>query len=199
MQNERLTISGYVGSDTDKKSIEELAAKYSAIEIVKIFVAPWPTCEVLETLALPLSASDRPSIDLEGKKTFRAGENLTFSVRAPSQFSYMYIAYLQADGSTVNLVQPKGIIPDQTAPSTTLKFGDGRAGRQRFEVTAPFGDEIIVAIASRSPLFESRLPATQTDREYLTTIRRALVYKPTAVSKDRVVSAAVVSLTTQGR
>jgi hypothetical protein len=58
---------------------------------------------------------------------------------------------------------------------------------------------MIIAVASRSPLFEGELPAQQTDRDYLTTLRRALVYKPTSATADRELSASVKMLQTRAR
>ncbi|MDE0035833.1 MAG: hypothetical protein OXU75_22230 [Deltaproteobacteria bacterium] len=44
------------------------------------------------------------------------------------------------------------------------RFGDGLEGRQKFTVAAPFGNEMIVAIASKSPLFSEDRPLVETER-----------------------------------
>jgi len=58
---------------------------------------------------------------------------------------------------------------------------------------------MIVAVASRSPLFDRKLPDQQTEREYLTQLRAALVYKPDPAMADRAVSANVKTLETRPR
>ncbi|HLN10567.1 MAG TPA: hypothetical protein VK281_16625 [Xanthobacteraceae bacterium] len=58
---------------------------------------------------------------------------------------------------------------------------------------------MIIALASRSPLFETELPAKRTEREYLSALRRALIYKPSAAMPDREVTAAMTILKTRGR
>ena len=64
---------------------------------------------------------------------------------------------------------------------------------------APFGREMIIAVASRSPLFDHALPAKQTEREYLTELRRALIYKPSPDLPDRELSASIATLQTEGK
>jgi hypothetical protein len=80
-----------------------------------------------------------------------------------------------------------------------LTFGDGANGGAKFTISRPFGREMIIAIASRSPLFDHPLPARQTEREYLTELRRALVYKPSPDLPDRELGASIKTLQTEGR
>jgi hypothetical protein len=56
---------------------------------------------------------------------------------------------------------------------------------------------MIVALASRSPLFDNPLPATLTEREFLSSLRKQFVYKPDPRLPDREVSAAIATLTTE--
>jgi hypothetical protein len=58
---------------------------------------------------------------------------------------------------------------------------------------------MIIAIASRSPLFDRELPVQQTEREYLSELRRALVYKPAPDMPDRELAAAITTLQTSAR
>jgi hypothetical protein len=56
---------------------------------------------------------------------------------------------------------------------------------------------MVIALASKSPLFDKPLPPEQVERDFLTTLRRALLSKPTPNSPDREVTAAVLALRTQ--
>jgi hypothetical protein len=96
-------------------------------------------------------------------------------------------------------VQPNGLLPQPTLPRQTLMFGSGENGKPKFTVGPPFGREMIVAIASRSPLFDHELPAQQTERDYLSELRRALIYKPVADMPDRELAAAITTLQTSTR
>jgi hypothetical protein len=104
-----------------------------------------------------------------------------------------------SSGSVVHLVQPEGLVPRPALPGKTLLFGDGQDGRPKSTVSGPFGREMVIALASRSPLFAQTLPAQQTEREYLTELRRALAYKPDPNMPDREVSATVRTLETRAR
>ncbi|MBI3705959.1 MAG: DUF4384 domain-containing protein [Rhizobiales bacterium] len=191
-------LSGYVSSQADLELVKRVADNGINTSLGNLVVAPWPQCEALQTLEKPLTEDDLPKIAI-GADEFRGGDTLRIEIQSPAQISYLYIAYIQADGSVVNLAQPTGLVPQPTLPNTTLVFGDGMAGRAKFTVGPPYGREMIIALASRSPLFEDRLPADQTEREFLTALRRALIYKPSADLPDREISAAITTLQTRAR
>ena len=87
--------------------------------------------------------------------------------------------------------------PPDLRVQVRLIFGDGREGRAKFTVSAPFGREMIVAVASRSPLFAGKRPQVETEREFLTALRRAIVARPDPTQPKRVVGAAFVALETK--
>jgi hypothetical protein len=192
-------LSGYVASDEDLKLVKSIAAGLPGVSVGDVIVTPWPQCEALQTLEKPLALADRPTIDIGPRAELRNGDQLNIQIRAPSQISYVYVAYIQADGSVVELVQPTGVVPQPTLPGQTLVFGSGEQGKPKFTIGPPFGREMIIAIASRSPLFEHELPAMQTEREFLSELRRALLYKPDPDMPDRELAASIKTLHTQMR
>ena len=167
--------------------------------IGKVVVAPWPQCEALQTLEKSLAAANKPEIDIGPSSELHGGDPLKIQVRSPTQISYLYVSYIQADGSVVHLVQPTGLVPQPTLPNQTLLFGSGEGGKPKFTVSAPFGREMIIAIASRSPLFDHELPQQETERDYLSQLRRALIYKPVPDMPDREVTASMTTLETSAR
>jgi len=192
-------LNGYVGSDSDLDLVKAVAANVPNTSLGNVLLAPWPQCEALQTLERPLATSDRPAIELGGTSRFHNGDPLNISIRSPDQISYLYVSYVQADGSVAHLVQPSGVVQQSTLPHQTLNFGGGQNGGAKFTIGPPFGREMIIAIASRSPLFDHALPAQQTEREYLTELRRALVYKPSPDLADRELSASITTLQTESR
>jgi hypothetical protein len=195
----RNVINGFVGSDADLGLVARIAADVPNTSIGDLFVAPWPQCEALQTLDKQLSAAGQPKIDIGPRNELRRGDPLRIEIKSPPQISYLYIAYIQADGSVVNLAQPEGIVARPVLPNRTFVFGDGNEGRSKFTVNEPFGREMIIAIASRSPLFEKDLPAQQTEREYLSALRRALIYKSSAGMPNREITASIKILETRAR
>ncbi len=192
-------LSGYVASDDDLNRVKLIAASVTNTVVGNVIVAPWPQCEALQTLQKPLLVADRPKIDIGPNTELHSGDLLRIQVRSPPQISYLYVSYIQADGSVINLVQPNGLLPQPTLPRQTLAFGSGEAGKPKFTVGPPFGREMIIAIASRSPLFDHELAAQQTERDYLSELRRALLYKPVPDMPERELAATITTLITSAR
>jgi Domain of unknown function (DUF4384) len=136
-----------------------------------------------------------PAIELSLSQPV-AGDVLSIKVTTDARFSYLYVAYVQADGTVAHLVQPTGLVPSQTPPSSRLLFGDGKDGRQSFTIGAPFGHETIIAITSQSPLFNSPRPETETEREYLSALRKALIALPDGKMGPREIQAAYAGIIT---
>ena len=189
-------LSGYVASDDDLNRVKQIAASVPNTIVGNVIVAPWPQCEALRTLQKPLLVADRPTIDIGASAELHSGDLLKIQVSSPAQISYLYVSYIQADGSVVHLVQPNALVPQPTLPRQTLVFGSGTDGQPKFTVSPPFGREMIIAIASRSPLFDHELPMQQTERDYLSELRRALLYKPVPDMPDRELAATITTLTT---
>ena len=192
-------LSGYVASDDDLNRVKQIAASVPNTSVGDVIVAPWPQCEALQTLQKPLLVADRPTIDIGSSTDLHGGDQLKIQVHSPAQISFLYVSYIQADGSVVHLVQPNALVPQPTLPRQTLVFGNGTDGQPKFTVSPPFGREMIIAIASRSPLFDHELPMQQTERDYLSELRRALLYKPVPDMPDRELAATITTLTTSAR
>jgi hypothetical protein len=189
----KMTFKGFVGSDKD---LEKLAGQAKAQDVaMDVAVRPWPQCELLLTLDKPLSLSDRPAVKIEAEKLDQ-GSHLIFSIRTPDYPSFLHVAYIQADGSVVNLVQPDSLTLKETPPNQTIRLGALDRPGPKFRVTPPFGREMLVAIASRAPLFGKPLPVKETEREFLTELRKAIVARPDPTAPDRVVSAAYAGVIT---
>ena len=58
---------------------------------------------------------------------------------------------------------------------------------------------MVIAVATASPLFTDGIPASATERDYLTALRKTLLYKPDPNQPDRVVDAVAFALTTRDR
>jgi hypothetical protein len=78
-----------------------------------------------------------------------------------------------------------------------LVFGDGLNGRSKFTVGAPFGQEMILALASNEPALGPDVPATQSSTAFLNALSNA--FPDEAAVKDRSVTAGVKFLSVRGR
>ena len=186
-------VVGFVGKPEDLARIRAVAAPAGVG--VAVDVRPWPQCEALMTMERLLGRASRPSVALP-QASYRAAETLAFDVRMAAFPGYLHVAYLQADGNVVNLVQSDPLTLSTLPAGTELRFGDGLEGRAKFTVAAPFGNEMIVALASRSPLFDEHRPLVETEREFLTALRKALLARPDPAQPERLVAAGFAVLET---
>jgi Papain family cysteine protease len=193
----RKTFVGFVGKEDDL-AVVRAAAKGAEVAVV---VRPWPQCEALLTLDKPLSRSDRPNVMIRRTSgdTLASGERLVLEVETPLFPSYLHIAYIQADGTVLNLVQPGVGSFTAHPPRSKVVIGDGLKEGTQFKVSAPFGREMLIVLASRSPIFSDLRPTQETEREFLTGLRRALIAKPDPSAPDRDVSAGFDAITTVAR
>lgn len=205
----RPLLTGFVGSQED---LAELKGKYTDRQLRDVVVRPWPVCEALKTLAKPLAEPLRPEIRmLAGKTSLAYGDSLAFQVRAPDFPAFLYIVYLQADGSVYNLLPRHGPVRRQVSFGEAFIFGDGRDGRRKFTVQPPSGAEAIIVVAARSPIQQLEdleqdggqfvLPVSSQDgqsfgdRDFLTALRAGMAERPDHTSLNREISAAVQYLT----
>jgi hypothetical protein len=192
-----VSLKGFVGQRTDLEHIASELEAMGAKVSLEAKVRPWPQCEALLTLHDVLAKPSGLKLSVAGGDTtvLNEGEQLSIEVTTPNYPSYLYLTYIQANGDAVHLVRPQGQLPKPLAPNTHLVFGQ----KPKFTISAPFGDEMIVAIASASPLFAGELPKSQIERDYLTQFRQAFLVKPEPGAAERMVSAAMTTLVTRAK
>lgn len=204
-------VSGFVST---QDALAQLRSEFPGEVVRDVVVRPWPVCEVLKTLERPLAEPSRPAIRLLGGSADLAyGDSLAFEVTAPDFATFLYIVYIQADGTVVNLLPRRGPVRRQVQFGETFIYGDGRQGRQKFTVQPPAGSEAIVVIAARSPIAQLEdleaasggqfaMPvsseggsAMADDRFFLSALRAGMAERPEETRLPREISAAVLHLT----
>ena len=134
------------------------------MSVGKVIVAPWPQCEALQTLEKPLAAANRPAIDIGSSAALHERRPAANSGRSPiaNQLSSMSLIF-RPTARSCTWCSRAGWCRSRRCRSRRLSSAAARAARPKFTVSAPFGREMIIAIASRSPLFDHALPQ-QADR-----------------------------------
>lgn len=169
-------LTGFVSNAVDAAAIKVL----NVIEDFEneVELKPWPLCEAMLTLREPLRAASKPEITLTGgDRPLKVGETFSFTVKPPNVPSFLYVFYIEDDGTVVNLAPRTGPIRKQTDPAAPpLVFGDGRDRRPTFRVTPlktadtrpkdERGHEAVIAIASRSPIEELETLETSDNKIY---------------------------------
>jgi hypothetical protein len=201
-------FTGFVGAADDRERLRRAAAALPGVGRVEadITLRPWPQCEVYLSFAEALAAQGvRAALRDAGPsgdatvQVLRAGDSLAIEVTTPPWPAYLYVTYLQANGEAVHLNWPRGTSAAALPPGSRVVLGGGAAGQPNWRIGPPYGDEMVVVVASASPLFLGPMPASATEREYLTSFRRAFLTRPQGGTGQRTVSAVALPLQTQPR
>jgi hypothetical protein len=162
-------LTGFVSRALDLEALSKVASSEGIDN--QVVLRPWPVCEAMLTLREPLTRTSRPKIELVGSaQPLKVGERFSIKVTTPDVPSFLYLVYIEDDGTVVNLSPRRGPLRAQSEPGTTLVFGDGKEGRPSFKVTPPRGldeggkprqkgdpergHEALIAIAARAPIDE---------------------------------------------
>lgn len=161
-------LTGFVPTSADLARVRAAAAARGLR--ADVVLRPWPICEALLTLGEMQGRPEAPVVALVGgDRPLRVGETFAVAVMPPRRPSYLYVIYLEDDGSVVNLAPRRGVLRRQTpANAPPLLFGDGKQGRPTFRVTplragelegrprapAERGHEAVIVIAAAAPIAE---------------------------------------------
>ena len=167
-------LSGFVGSEQDRAELRQSIGGIPGIgaaETGDLEVAPWPACELLQVLAPYGGAGTSTDPGLEftttsGVTRLSEGENLSLDIFLPRSARYLYLGYVQHDGRVGYIAT----MPVQKWAEDTgaIRFETG------FQISAPFGREMIVAVASAKPVFEEPRPGYEPAADYIAALRQRL-------------------------
>ena len=159
----------------------------TSIDVVpRLRILPKPQCNALTRFArigLPQSTEqfDNPAIIGEQgfvrAETFQDGDVLEIPMQAPDYPSIIYVDYFSADGRVVH-IQPNEIVPARIYdPKTEFVIGDQRGAGPALElrIAPPFGQEIVIAYAASTALFDAAArPLVEDAEEYLRFLERRI-------------------------
>jgi hypothetical protein len=189
-------LSGFVDSLDHLDSIKQISDSVPGTLLGDIVVIGAGPCAIVRSLGKMLFAAPAPSIDIGPSDVFHAGDLLKIEIQAPDSARYLEAFYLQADGTVRHLTADGGMLP---AVHETLVFGDGTNGRSKFTVGAPFGEEMILALASKEPIFGGDMPGTLSSDGLQNALVAAFPGRLAAAEADRSVTARAKFLSVRGR
>lgn len=190
----RTRLTGFTG---DERFLEALRAAAGRDAAVDVALHRYPQCEAEQTLQRQLADSPiRIAVTEAGGApragdpvAMRAGELFGINVTTVADLPFLSIVYIQADNSAVELYRgtPTG------GRVRTISIGQSGAAEHRFQVGPPFGEEMVVAIASKRPLFGVEAADYTTERRFLSGLRARMLRLPAGDA-----AAAVLRLRTSG-
>jgi hypothetical protein len=154
----------------------------------KMRLLPRPQCGALSgisTVGLPQSTDQITNPLLLGADaqarvlSYSGGEQLYFDLTAPDYPAYLYVDYFDAAGDVIHL-SPNAQIPLKLAePKSAQRVGAKTPKDTGLQITVgpPYGQEIAVAFAASSPLYEGLRPLSEPAAAYLDFLRRKVAEK----------------------
>lgn len=101
-------------------------------------------------------------------------EQIAFRLRAPAFNGHVYVDYFDREGNVLHIL-PNPVTPDRWRKADSpIRVGDGGDQGRRYYVAAPFGLELITAVASTHPLFPEVRSEVEKAEDYLPALTEAL-------------------------
>jgi hypothetical protein len=182
-----LALSGFVSTPGDLQTVRAEVQKIQGIEAVKdtLTIQPRPFCEFLGVLAPHAIAGASPAVQTQLKLNnlnhrYQTGDKLVVTATAGSAFEgYLYVDYLDSDGSVVHLLPSPRMIDNHLLPGQQIVLGaldaNDASGDFVYEIQPPLGPGMVIAIASRHRLWElPHRPHVETTGTYAPALQSAL-------------------------
>jgi hypothetical protein len=143
-----------------------------------MLILPRPQCGALSgigAVGLPQSTDQTTNTRIVGNDAharvfdYRGGDRLRLEMQAPDYDAYVYVDYYDAAGNVVHLI-PNDIVPLTLHPAgSAMVVGESADGQPALEITVspPFGQEIAVAFAASTPLYDGLRPTVEEAGPYL--------------------------------
>ena len=182
-----LALSGFVSTPEDLETVRAEVKQIQGIENVRdtLTIQPRPFCELLGVLATHELANASPAVRTQLSlnnvdQRYRTGDKLVVTATAGSAFEgYLYVDYLDSDGSVVHLLPSPRMIDNHLLPGQEVVLGalnaDDASGDFIYEIQPPLGPGMVIAIASRHRLWEvPHRPHVETTGAYAPALQSAL-------------------------
>lgn len=171
-------LSGYVSSPKDVATAQQRVAEMPGVRRVTadVRVVTRPYCDLLGLLhPLRGTAPGTPIVpDEEHVMRFREGDALALELKTPPYEAYMYVDYFLLDGQVVHLL-PNDLEKNNHLPAgQRTRIGEPGPGKRHWEVSPPFGREMITIVASQEPLSLGERPEVESAQDYLPAMQAAL-------------------------
>jgi len=170
--DDALTLEGVLRRGEDGALRRALAARDIPLASARLAVQGFdgPYCPATDVLRPYLAAPDAgPRVRPVGNMPLVNGQLLRFDVTMPDWAGNLYVAYFMSSGEVAHLV------PSAPHPAgATVRLGEPRAGFPGWEVSEPYGTDLLVALVSEGPLFAGPRPEVEKQETYLAALAEAL-------------------------
>jgi serine/threonine-protein kinase len=167
-----LTLEGVVRASEMGALRSALAARNVPADAAKLAVQTFdgPYCPVLDLLRPVLAAAGgAPRTTLVGASPLHAGDLLRFDVSMPDWPGLLHVVYLMQSGEVAHLVPSAA-----HQAGATIRLGEPGPGFPGWEVSEPFGTDLLLALVSDGPLFATPRPMLEPQDAYIAALGEAV-------------------------
>jgi hypothetical protein len=179
-----IVASGYVASEADRSQALALLTLLPEVGRVDdaVAVMPRPLCDALDVLrertAFNLGQPRAPAIDPGGiDGVYYQDDHLLIDVAAPAVHDayYLYVDYIDAaEGYVVHLLPNEMRRENRLGAGERVLIGSLPQEKEKYTVAPPFGSNLLIAVASRAPLFPGLRPLVEPADRYIAALREGL-------------------------
>lgn len=194
-------LQGYSDDSSVTRLKATLGANYPQLSLVtdQLDMIPSQACAALPALSTLWADTDTTNIAVNtpsDDNSFVEGDRLVVEVSSDLfESNHVYIDYFAIDGSVTHLLNGNSEEVNSVARNTAIVLGE-EGGIERWDVAAPYGEELISVIVSDQPLFEQDpQPEYQSSDSYAQTLEQVLA---SAREKGVTVSASKLLIHTTG-
>jgi serine/threonine protein kinase len=183
-----LEVNGFISSEGNSAILRDELQAVPGIRALRTSITAYvgQHCDVIKLLedsgALARQAKPRLEFNIPSL-TYRAGDKLV--VRAtPASDGYLYVDFYDGAGQVVHLrpgpQQRNEIV--KTGQVVTLGSDKPVGNQAVYEISEPYGPNLVVAISSRVPLFDLSREAVERAQPYLSVLGKALAQRDRALA-----------------
>jgi hypothetical protein len=175
-----IRVTGFVGSQAALDQLKDSVRSLDSVGDVnfQVVVTSASFCEILE-VSLPLH--ERNSLDDAGASigvdgsavVLQEGDRVVLRANAPNFDSYVYIIYMQEDGKLLNLVPSLNQTDSRRSANQSFSIGD-QSDQPSFTVSPPYGDDLVMLVASSEPLFTAPRPLIEEGGAFADELQRSV-------------------------
>jgi hypothetical protein len=182
----RVDLSGFVGQQAD---LDRLHGALRGIESVRlgsdnVAVYAFPFCAFVKLLRQQAGGASNPVIaprlDFnKPSKVYHNADKLTLKATAGRQRdSYLYVDYIDNSGTVVHMfptpMRKNNFVKAGQQVSIGTTDPNAKDDERVYEISEPFGPNLIIAISSPKPLFDRQQEEAEPADQYLRTLQAKL-------------------------
>ena len=176
-----VSVTGLAGHGTPLSELHRVISDAAPTAAVDWRVASFdgPYCRALDVLHPAAAGFGVPAGGFamglrSGKRPLTDRELITVDLTMPDFPAWLLVDYLQHDGTIVHLYPTAKNPAHVFAAGSHQSLGDPTTGGERWEVGEPYGTDMIIAVASSTPLFTQKRKDLEQADDYLRALQGAI-------------------------